>query len=626
MHLFKNIVKITSMNHLKFLCLLCLGLFVCTGLSAQSVKGQNVKYVKYTGADSGSFGQTGPKKWAEYKTRSGSKALASFTEVNRDEWSVYLRKSDGLQIQLDLWTKTVKWSGKDQYNITESSLNNPNVGPPPSIVTVYADGYFKGASQSFGVGSHDMHTLRTVGNDRISSIKIKPGYTVIAYSDAGYRGQSRTYTKDVDFTSDFNDVISSIKVVQGGVAPPPPPPPPTSTNKNWMGKLPDDLSVAAISVPGTHDSGADYGSGDPFTKPFAQCQDWTVSQQLNTGVRYLDVRCRRSGNVFTIHHGAFYQKKNFGDILNDCRNFLRANPSETIFMRIKQEHTAADNSMAFKDIFNRYKANYPGIWYTGSTVPNLRQARGKIIILDNASLGMGLNYGNQSNQDKYNTGDVNYKWSQIEAQLNAAKNGSKSKLYLNHVSATAPKQLKTPRDMAEACNPKVNNYLSVRGEGRFGIIIMDFPSTNLINKIIASNKGAKAAPKVKATYRVEIDACHDDLTGTGTNGRITVEFYAGSSMVGGKYRDGPGDNCISSDDAYSITTDRAITHILVRTNSGDGYYIDELRMFRNGTLVQHHGRDNGSGWCVSTDANDAHGDWKGKVAGGACQSAVRFNY
>jgi len=86
---------------------------------AKVVNGFNVAFVDYGGADPGHFRQTGAGKWAEYK-RGRNNAHATFTETGRDQWSVYLRKSDGARLQLDLWKKEVKLSGRKLYTITSS--------------------------------------------------------------------------------------------------------------------------------------------------------------------------------------------------------------------------------------------------------------------------------------------------------------------------------------------------------------------------------------------------------------------------------------------------------------------------------------------------------------------------
>jgi len=129
-------------------------------------------------------------------------------------------------------------------------------------------------------------------------------------------------------------------------------------------------------------------------------------------------------------------------------------------------------------------------------------------------------------------------------------------------------------------------------------------------------------------WKVEIDACHSDLSDTETGNRITVEFWAGNQKVAGKYKDGVSSGCKvwEGNTSFSIKTNRNVTHVTVKTNGSDGFYIDELFLYKGGELKKHEGRDNGSGWCLSTDPGDANGAWKGKVAGSTCRSSYRFDY
>ncbi len=127
----------------------------------------------------------------------------------------------------------------------------------------------------------------------------------------------------------------------------------------------------------------------------------------------------------------------------------------------------------------------------------------------------------------------------------------------------------------------------------------------------------------KKEITVDIDCNHSKLTGTHTNSRVTVQFWASNNLVSGKYRDGVS-NCSFSDATFSTKTWYKITHIIINTNGGDGFYIDELRVKKGGDQILWEGRDNGGGWCLSTDRTDATGDWKNYVANG-CQSSIRFN-
>ncbi|MFM5081519.1 hypothetical protein ACEUBN_09275 [Aeromonas veronii] len=93
---------------------------------------------------------------------------------------------------------------------------------------------------------------------------------------------------------------------------------PTSfENKSWMKRLSDHERIDSISIPGTHDSAALYG-GD-----IVETQSASITEQLNAGIRFLDIRLKHISNVFAIHHGPFFQKQFFGDVLNQVTCFYR---------------------------------------------------------------------------------------------------------------------------------------------------------------------------------------------------------------------------------------------------------------------------------------------------------------
>lgn len=91
-------------------------------VQAQIINGYQVNSVTYTGSETGSFERTGPNTWAEYKTNNRN-VHGTFTETNRDEWSVYLSKSDGARIQIDLHRKQIFYNGQFLYNVGVPSRN-----------------------------------------------------------------------------------------------------------------------------------------------------------------------------------------------------------------------------------------------------------------------------------------------------------------------------------------------------------------------------------------------------------------------------------------------------------------------------------------------------------------------
>ena len=79
--------------------------------------------------------------------------------------------------------------------------------------TVYEHPSFGGKSQCLRTGSMRMADLLSgVGNDVISSIKVRPGMQVKTYEHDQYQGASAVFTADNGYTTAFNDNASSLTV------------------------------------------------------------------------------------------------------------------------------------------------------------------------------------------------------------------------------------------------------------------------------------------------------------------------------------------------------------------------------------------------------------------------------
>ncbi len=253
-----------------------------------------------------------------------------------------------------------------------------------------------------------------------------------------------------------------------------------------MSALPDSTAMQRLSIPGTHDSGARYGG------PWVVCQNTTIAQQLDSGIRFLDVRCRAVDSVFAIHHGAFYQNLMFGDVLVACRAFLQAHPSETVLMRVKQEYSE-ESATEFRRIFDIYLdgKGWRSLFRLDGTLPSLGQARGKVVLLGDSDGLPGVRYADPrvfDIQDDYMAEPLR-KYPLIEGQFRKAVR-EPGKLFMNYVSTAA---LLPPRSNADRLNPQVKNFLNgaeARGWTGLGIVPMDFPNeAGLAETLIRHNTG-----------------------------------------------------------------------------------------------------------------------------------------
>ncbi|MDN5211940.1 phosphatidylinositol-specific phospholipase C [Fulvivirgaceae bacterium BMA12] len=277
------------------------------------------------------------------------------------------------------------------------------------------------------------------------------------------------------------------------------------TLSNWMSAVNSGLKLSAISIPGTHDSGARFDP--PIFSGTAKCQDLTIDQQLNAGTRFLDVRCRHIDNSFTIHHGAVYQNLNFDDVLTACFNFLTNNPSECIIMSVKEEHTPQNNTRSFEATFDAYVQSNPGNWILADAMPTLGSVRGKVVLFrrfgvvntpkginatawsDNTTFEIANTYGNIKIQDNYVVPDNNQKWNAIEGLLNEASSASTDKLFINFTSGYKPGWFGIPNipAVSNAINPQVEGYFTPQKYGRYGVVVMDFANVARNQLIVDSN-------------------------------------------------------------------------------------------------------------------------------------------
>ncbi|WP_046778621.1 phosphatidylinositol-specific phospholipase C [Streptomyces yangpuensis] len=255
--------------------------------------------------------------------------------------------------------------------------------------------------------------------------------------------------------------------------------------QDWMAGLGDATALQRMTIPGTHDSGATKGG------LYVACQNTSIAQQLDSGIRFLDVRCRVTGGSFAIHHGSFFQDLMFGDVLVACRNFLAAHPGETVLMRVRQEYSG-ESDATFRAVFDDYLDNrgWRPLFRIADALPDLGQARGRVVLLaDNGGLP-GLRYGDGNVfdiQDDWNA-EPFAKRGKIENHFRKAVQ-QPGKLFVNYVSTAA---YMPPRWNSDRLNPQVHAFVDggeMAGRTGLGIVPMDFPNTRsgLVASLIRHN-------------------------------------------------------------------------------------------------------------------------------------------
>ena len=270
---------------------------------------------------------------------------------------------------------------------------------------------------------------------------------------------------------------------------------------SWMGAVDEQTSLSALSIPGTHESCARH---EPLPGT-AKCQSLGLGDQLEAGVRYLDIRCRHFHDHFEIHHDLVYQDMTFDDVLGEVIPFLDAHRSETVIMSIKEEYKADRNTRSFEDTFASYVAKAPARWYLDRAVPSLAAARGKIVLLRRfgAEHTGGLNarpWGDKATfsvdndahlrvQDRYEVKSNDDKWAAIDSLFDEAKTGDEKTLFLNYTSGYKPQLFGIPNigKVADAINPKLDDYFVAAPKGRYGVVAMDFVNRERAALVLTKN-------------------------------------------------------------------------------------------------------------------------------------------
>ncbi|MBQ8443633.1 MAG: metallophosphoesterase [Bacteroides sp.] len=288
----------------------------------------------------------------------------------------------------------------------------------------------------------------------------------------------------------------------------------TLNRSAWMKGLADDIPVARLTIPATHDSGALLG-GEAL-----QTQDISIREQLEAGVRGFDIRLQACDNgKLGVYHSVQFQDIYWEtDVLPAFLDFLKKYPSEMLFVSLKKEGGDSDayRRLAAASLNDQSLAPYLVTDFKNDLT--LGDCRGKILFMhrdrilkdypgaqchdwgDNVTCWVTLKdaKGNEtlvSVEDEYgypNGNKASYKgritWKNMKAAMkNAGKN---HRWYISFASATA-----LPVAGPSAFSDVVNPMLAKQTQGLeqpCGIVLIDFAGTadgrTLIDNLILSNR------------------------------------------------------------------------------------------------------------------------------------------
>lgn len=210
----------------------------------------------------------------------------------------------------------------------------------------------------------------------------------------------------------------------------------------------------------------------------------------------------------------FGKQMDLADVLEQCYRFLDENPSETIVFQFKND-SGKEMEHCFDILFHRYIKDNKSKWYLENRSPLMNEVRGKIILIRRCKMLQSNEY------NPHNTGIDFSKWIEQDKPVPeplTLKTGGENEM--SFVIQDRYKYKPEPRwndcimpflnTMTDFCGTYIINYLSTAGGLKgpynnskyinpafmkyplkkntyYGMIYVDFPTEELVKKIIRTN-------------------------------------------------------------------------------------------------------------------------------------------
>lgn len=267
---------------------------------------------------------------------------------------------------------------------------------------------------------------------------------------------------------------------------------------DWLKNISSDKYISEISLPGTHNSGALY---EPAYGT-AKCQKYSVTDQLNMGVRFLDVRAGFSAGKLKIKHGPLSQSMTFDKFTELCYKFLEENPSETIVFSLRNEDMKSEQR--FDRLLSSEINDNADRWFTEDRIPTLGEVRGKIVLINrfdsDCALGINaaLDWKNNDTfniagieyciwvQDRYSVDSIDEKKQYVNDFFNTCRyiEDGKNNIYISFLSVAFQS------GSIPTVSNEMNNYFidySKDFSGFYGWVLFDYVTPELCNAVISAN-------------------------------------------------------------------------------------------------------------------------------------------
>ena len=269
----------------------------------------------------------------------------------------------------------------------------------------------------------------------------------------------------------------------------------TSSTKyaDWISKLDNNLSLREINMPGSHDTMALYSIGDLA----GQCQSLSLKDQLNLGVRFIDIRLKEENNKLKVVHGVVDQKATFENVTKTVEEFLKDHKDEFIIMSVKEEAKSSKSTISFEESLKGYLENE--IYLKDTAIPSkVGDIRGKVVLLSrysNSTIGIPA-FSHWTDSASFTMSDTDIyvqdtfkitSKEQKQEEIVKCFNETGHALKINFLSAYRTNSFPPSYSVSAAkdINPWINEEISKYDDR--GIVLYDFVSEDNMARFFGDN-------------------------------------------------------------------------------------------------------------------------------------------
>ncbi|CAH1784718.1 unnamed protein product [Owenia fusiformis] len=285
---------------------------------------------------------------------------------------------------------------------------------------------------------------------------------------------------------------------------------------DWMGNF-HDVRMENICLPGSHQS-ATYKVDRklnkclPLVEGWSQCQNLSITEQLNAGIRFLDLRIMSHENDVWCHHNII-RCVTLKEVVEDVKQFVDLHPSEIVGLHIVNDGKALAWSKTNDIIRNILGSKIVHPDNMGKTLGEITRQGGNVILFGLYEVNdrwpnlthywPNKQYPHQLSEDIKEAYDYcmtnrqhDLIWYKAEltpdAYIIARNIGNMVGVV---VSRCADEKFEFLEDMAHAANHSVLEAMKEWTYIPFNMLCVDFVDDNIIQRIIEMNYAQAHQPR-----------------------------------------------------------------------------------------------------------------------------------